>query len=305
VQLIPPVAEQAAQLFLFQRQPQWVSPKADVAYDAEQLEQFRADPSLVEQSRALIFTRVDESITFSDPEMLRQAEAAGRKNLALVEDPVLREKLTPTAPFGCHRPLISNDYYPTFNLSHVELVTDPIERIDGDSIVTSDGRSRAVDTIIVATGFATTRYLAVLDIVGRNGVHLDSAWASGACAYLGMAMSNFPNLFMLYGPNTNNGSILYMLECQSDYIVGMLEHMDCEGIASVDVRPDVLEQYNDALQRDLDGIEVWQAGCHGYYRGPSGRIVTQWPHSMTEYRSRTARPDPGAYRTVARAEDEA
>ncbi len=295
VQLIPPVAEQAAELFLFQRQPQWVSPKVDPPYDADQLEQFRADPSLVEAVRSQIFHRIDPLLTFSNPELLEMSERAGRQNLALVEDPDVRQKLTPTVPFGCHRPLISNDYYPVFNLPHVELVTEPIERIDGATIVTADGRARAVDTIVVATGFATTRYLAVIDVVGRDGVHLDDAWATGAQAYLGIATTGFPNLFMLYGPNTNNGSILYMLECQSDYILGVLEQMDDEGLASVDVRPDVLEQYNDALQRDLDGIEVWQAGCHGYYRVPSGRIVTQWPHSMSEYRARTAHPDLDAY----------
>jgi cation diffusion facilitator CzcD-associated flavoprotein CzcO len=223
------------------------------------------------------------------------AETAGRNNLTVVADLGVRERLTPAVPFGCHRPLISNDYYPVFNLPHVELVTDRITRIDGDTIVTADGRARAVDTIIVATGFATTRYLAVVDIVGRDGLRLDDAWTSGAQAYLGITTTGFPNLFMLYGPNTNNGSILFMLECQADYIVAMLEHMDAEGLASVEVRSDVLEEYNEALQRDLDAVEVWQAGCHGYYRVASGRIVTQWPHSMTEYRARTARPDPEAY----------
>jgi cation diffusion facilitator CzcD-associated flavoprotein CzcO len=303
VQLIPPVAAQAAELFLFQRQPQWVAPKLDPAYEPDQLAQFRADPSIVEELRSQIFERIDPLLTFSNPDLLRMSETAGRQNLALVEDPDVRQRLTPAVPFGCHRPLISNDYYPVFNLPHVELVSEPIERIDGDTIVTGDGRLRAVDTIIVATGFATTRYLAVIDIVGRHGLRLDDAWEGGAQAYLGIATTGFPNLFMLYGPNTNNGSILFMIECQSDYIVGMLGLMDAERLASVDVRSDVLEQYNDALQRDLDGIEVWHAGCHGYYRVASGRIVTQWPHSMSEYHARTARPDLDAYElTPANAE---
>jgi cation diffusion facilitator CzcD-associated flavoprotein CzcO len=295
VQLIPSVAAQAAQLFLFQRQPQWVSPKIDPAYEPDQLAQFRADPSSVEALRTQIFERIDPLLTFSNPDLLRMAEKAGLQNLALVEDPDVRQRLTPAVPFGCHRPLISNDYYPVFNLPHVELVGEPIERIDRDAIVTADGRRRAVDTIIVATGFATTRYLSVIDVVGRDGRRLDDAWEAGAQAYLGIATTGFPNMFMLYGPNTNNGSILFMIECQSDYIVGMLGLMDAEGLVSVDVRADVLEQYNDALQRDLDGIDVWHSGCHGYYRVASGRIVTQWPHSMSEYHARTAHADLDAY----------
>jgi cation diffusion facilitator CzcD-associated flavoprotein CzcO len=201
-------------------------------------------------------------------------------------------------PFGCKRPLSSNLYYPTFNRPDVELVVEPITEITEDSVVTADGKTRRVDTIILATGFATTKFLGALDVVGRDGVHIDEAWADGAQAYLGITTAGFPNLFMLYGPNTNNGSIIYMIECQVDYVMQLLERLDDEGLASIDVKPDVMDGYNAALQEDLAGVEVWQAGCHGYYRVPSGRIVTQWPHSMTEYRTRTQHPDPDAFDVV-------
>jgi hypothetical protein len=100
---------------------------------------------------------------------------------------------------------------------------------------------------------------------------------------------------MLYGPNTNNGSILFMIECQVAYILRQLERMTEEGLGWIDVRKDVMEHYNEELQRDIDKVEVWQAACHGYYRTASGRIVTQWPHTMAEFRDRTMRPDPEAY----------
>ena len=131
----------------------------------------------------------------------------------------MRRKLTPDMPFGCKRPLASNVYYPTFNRPNVELVVEPITEITEDSVVTADGRARPVDTIILATGFATTKFLGALDVVGRDGVHIDDAWADGAQAYLGITTTGFPNLFMLYGPNTNNGSIIYMIECQVDYVM--------------------------------------------------------------------------------------
>ena len=228
------------------------------------------------------------------------AEAAGLQNISVVEDPDVRRKLTPDMPFGCKRPLASNVYYPTFNLPHVELVTEPITEITEDSVVTADGRARPVDTIILATGFATTKFLGALDVVGRDGVHIDDAWADGPQAYLGITTNGFPNLFMLYGPNTNNGSIIYMIECQVDYVMRVLQRMDDEGIAALDVKREVMDDYNAALQETLAGVEVWQAGCHGYYRVPSGRIVTQWPGSMSEYRARTQDPDPDAFEVVAR-----
>ena len=156
---------------------------------------------------------------------------------------------------------------------------------------------RPVDTIVLATGFETTRYLATIEVTGRNGRRIDEAWSNGAQAYLGITTAGFPNLFMLYGPNTNNGSILFMIECQVAYVMRQLARLDRDDLAWIDVRPDVMADYNRALQDDLDHVEVWAASCNNYYRGPSGTIVTQWPHTMSEYETRTGAPDDDAYET--------
>jgi cyclohexanone monooxygenase len=155
-------------------------------------------------------------------------------------------------------------------------------------VLTVDGREREVDTLILATGFATTKYLSAIDVVGRGGRHIEEAWSDGAQAYLGITTAGFPNLFMLYGPNTNNGSILHMIESQVDHVMSHVVRMKEEGIAWVDVRQDVMDRYNDEIQRLIEGVTVWQGGCNGYYRAPSGRVVTQWPDSMTAFRNRTA-----------------
>jgi cation diffusion facilitator CzcD-associated flavoprotein CzcO len=298
VQFVPEIAPDVGQLSLYQRSANWVLPKEDDPFTDEEIDGFRADPDAVTALRASIFATVDPNLTFADLQRRAAAEAAGLYNLEVVEDPEVRRKLTPDMPFGCKRPLASNLYYPTFNRPNVELVVEPITEITEDSVVTADGRARRVDTIILATGFATTKFLGALDVVGRDGVHIDDAWADGAQAYLGIATTGFPNLFMLYGPNTNNGSIIYMIECQVDYVMQLLQRLDDERLASIDVKRAVMDEYNAALQQDLAGVEVWQAGCHSYYRVPSGRIVTQWPHSMTEYRTRTQRPDPDAFDAV-------
>src|SRR6202035_1404819 len=125
----------------------------------------------------------------------------------------------------------SNAWYPTFNRPNVELVTEPIEKVTPAAVVTADGRERGVDTIIAATGFDTTRFLSAIDVTGRGGRTIDDTWASGAHAYLGITVAGFPNLFMLYGPNTNNGSILFQIECQVDYTLRQLRRMDEERLA--------------------------------------------------------------------------
>jgi cation diffusion facilitator CzcD-associated flavoprotein CzcO len=203
----------------------------------------------------------------------------------------VRAKLRPQHPFGCKRPLFSNAYYPAFNEPNLELVTDPIARVTERGVVTTDGTEREVDTIVIATGFATTKYLSAIDVVGRDGRGINEAWNDGPLAYLGITTSGFPNLFMLYGPNTNNGSILTMIESQVDYILAHLKRLSTDGVAWVDVKSEAMQRYNDEVQEAIAGVRVWQADCHGYYRSPSGRIVTQWPFSMIEYQQRTTTPD--------------
>jgi cation diffusion facilitator CzcD-associated flavoprotein CzcO len=295
VQFVPVIAPAVEQLFVYQRTPNWVMPKLDTPYTDEELERFRTDPDAMPAERALVAERLDAFLTFSIPAVVRASQEWAHSNLAVVEDPELRSALTPDHPLGCKRPLVSNEWYPAFNRPNVELVTQSIERITSDSVVTADGRERAVDTIVLATGFDATKYLSVVDVTGRDDRRLDDAWSEGAQAYLGITTAGFPNLFMLYGPNTNNGSILFMLECQVAYVLRHLRNIEANDLGWIDVRADVMTEYNRALQVDLDAVDVWNASCNGYYRGPSGRIVTQWPHTMNEYAARTVNADFDAY----------
>jgi cation diffusion facilitator CzcD-associated flavoprotein CzcO len=296
VQLAPEIAKVVGQLYVFQRSPEWVAPKEDTPFSPEQLHAFQTDPAAAQAERDKIWGWVDVAQTFSSPEMRELARQRGLANLAKVEDPELRARLTPDYPYGCKRPLISNDWFPMFNRPNVELVTERVDKVAAGSIVTSSGRELDVDTIICATGFDTTRFLSAIRVTGRGGRRVEDAWADGAQAYLGITVSGFPNLFMLYGPNTNNGSIIWQIECQVAYLMRHLARMDEEGLAAIEVKPEVMAEYNERLQRDLDAVEVWAASnCHNYYRNAAGRIVTQWPHGMGTYREWTSRPDDDAY----------
>jgi cyclohexanone monooxygenase len=302
VQLLPEAAKVARRVHLFQRSPNWVLPKDDVPFTPEQIEQFRQSPASVADLRAELLQRYGADPPFVDRAQNDERQRLGVATITAVEDPDVRARLTPTTPWGCHRPLFSNDYYPTFNQPHVELVTDPITCITPSGVRTADGTERDVDTIIYATGYETTKFASVIDFVGRDGVRLRDTWADGAQAFLGIATSGFPNLFMLYGPNTNAGSIIYMIECQVDYILRALHHMERDALAWVDVRPEVMASYNEQLQSDIENVDAWQGGCSTYYRVPSGRIVTQWPHSMARYRELTDNPHPlNDYETHAHA----
>jgi cation diffusion facilitator CzcD-associated flavoprotein CzcO len=300
VQLVPEIAKQAGRVFLFQRSANWVGPKQDDPYTAEQLAHFRDDPEASPRLRQKIFDSLGGPGIFDRvrPEM----EAACRASLAQVEDRELRARLLPKHPWGCKRPLFSNDYYPAFNRSNLELVTDPIERITPTGIATRDGRERRVDTLILATGFAATRFVSAIDVVGRGGRRIADAWRAGAEAYKGVTSAGFPNLFMLYGPNTNSDSILSMIEYQAGHVLRQIQRIARENLAWIDVRPGAMAAYNAEIQRELAAFEMWQGGCTDYYRASSGRIVTQWPRSMPALEQALAGLDEHAYEAARYAQ---
>ncbi|MCD9625665.1 flavin-containing monooxygenase [Rhabdothermincola salaria] len=290
VQSIPEIAKAAGQLHVFQRSANWVLPKEDVEHTDEQLEQF-LDPEELQAYHDGIMTFLGPSAPFSNPEINAIAEWVAACAIEVVDDPVVRRKLTPTTPWGCLRPLFSNDYYPTFNRSNVELVTDPIARITPNGVVTADGVEREVDVIVFATGYEVDKFASRIPITGRGGLTLREAWADGAQAHLGITTSGFPNLFMLYGPNTNQGSLIPMIEYEAQYAVKALQAMDAAGVDWVDVKPEVMAAYNDELQAAIDGVEVWKGGCSHYYLSESGRMVTQYPWSMYTFRESVAEPN--------------
>ncbi len=298
VQFVPEIAAKTAQLYVHQRSAPWISPKSDPLYDEAAQARFAAQPGLVDAIREKLYKGIEAFVTLGE-EQLAQGAQAGLTNLLAVRDEALRSKLTPTSPFGCMRPLLTSDYYPVFNRDNVELVTSPIVGVVADRVVTEDGVHRPVDTIICATGYHVRRFLSAIAVTGRRGRRIVDDWRDGAEAYLGLLTTGYPNLFQMYGPNTNNGSITFMLECQAEFIVNHLEMMDRQDLAWIDVKADVQARYNHGLRCDLEQVTVWNAGCHNYYREPSGRNVTQWPHTMTAYRDACAAVDQAIFDAAA------
>ena len=295
VQIVPEIVKVAGQVHLFQRTANWVLPKEDEPYTEEQLDAFRADPSTLDALRDEMYQVVDDGMTFNNSDVLAELEKVGRQVIEQVDDPEVRAKLQPQHPYGCKRPLLSNTFFPAFNRSNLELVTESIEAVTKNGVRTSDGREREVDLIVYATGFSATKYLSALDVTGRGGVHIDDAWSDGALAYLGATTAGFPNLFMLYGPNTNNGSILEMIEHQTNHVLLHVRRLAEEGLRWIDVRPEAQAAYNERVQDAIAAVDVWNHEVNGYYRSASGRVVTQWPFSMTDFKTMTEKIDPDAF----------
>jgi cation diffusion facilitator CzcD-associated flavoprotein CzcO len=199
--------------------------------------------------------------------------------------PGLFEKVWPDYPVGCKRILFSSDYLPAIAQSNVELVTERIDEIVPSGVVTADGVTHEADVLVWGTGFKATEFLAPMRIVGPGGQELHEQWAEGARAYYGVAVPNFPNLLIMYGPNTNTGggSIIYFLEAQARYIREYVDHLRTVG-APLAVRGEVEERYDREVQ-SLLGTSVWTR-CSSWYRTADGRVTTNWPLLGAQYRKR-------------------
>ncbi len=291
VQIIPEIAPKGESLAVFQRSPSYVVPRQDRAYTGEERTQFTTDPQSLLADRQLIYLDLESRFEAMQPASAKAAEFLGIARAHLesqIADPDLRRKLWPDYPLGCKRILVSDDFYPAMSRSNVELVTEPITRMEPPGVRTADGQLREFDVVIYATGFETTSLLGAMDIGGRDGLSLRQEWLGGAQAYLGMTVAGFPNFFMLYGPNTNLGhnSIITMLECQFDYLLQALR-LSHEKQAAIEVRADAMQSFNNHLQQRLRG-SAWDGGCASWYKTPGGRIVNNWCGSVEDYKAATA-----------------
>jgi len=301
VQMIPVLAREVGRLDVYLRTANWVMPFEDRPFEDAERTHFRTNAPEGQSARADYYALVERLLTYNDDEIMTDFRKQALENLAQVRDPDTRAGLTPQVPLGSQRPLFSNAFYPAFNLPHVHLVTDPIDRFTPAGVMTADGTERAVDVVICATGYVATKFLSVIDVRGRDGVSIRDAWAEGPQAYLGITTAGFPNLFMLYGPNTNNGVIPVMLESQVDYIMTKLGEMAQRDLKWIDVRRPVMDAYNEQVQRDIEAVEAWRTVGSRYYRIASGRIVTQCPYTMAAYRAKTQVPDMDAFEQVTAA----
>jgi cation diffusion facilitator CzcD-associated flavoprotein CzcO len=277
-----------------------VLPKADRPYRDFEQALFDRLPAVRKADRLRIFL-YGELLTSGfvlSPKLLAGPMQLWRRQLrSQIADPWLRAKCVPDYLMGCKRVVFSNDWYPALARPNVTLVTDQIERIVSDGVITADGTTRTVDVMIYGTGFRAVEFLAPMAVSGLDGLRLQQAWQEGAHAYLGITVPGFPNFFMLYGPNTNLGgnSIIYMLEGQIGYVLGAIEALQAERLAWVDVRPEVEQAFNSWVHSASEK-SVWETGCHSWYTTASGRNTNNWPDHTFLYRHRVRRFDLAAYR---------
>jgi 4-hydroxyacetophenone monooxygenase len=207
----------------------------------------------------------------------------------------LLERVVPTYPPFGKRMLMDNGWFRMLTNERVELVTDSIAEIGADRIIMEDGTEHLADVLVIATGFDVLRFLTSFEARGRSGRTLRDVWDDDdARAYLGLAVPDFPNLFILYGPNTqpgHGGSLIFVVEMQMRYIMSVLRQMLDNGIGAVECRRDVHDEYNEAVDLAHENMVWTHPGMSTYYRNPKGRVVVNFPYRNVDLFERTKHAD--------------
>ncbi len=293
IQFIPEVAAKAASLTLFQRSPSWIHPLYNYHYPGWAQWMFRNVPLAAALHRLWIFLACEWRII-----AFRKGSLANRiyrwwlerqMKARLPEE--LHATMIPDYEPGCKRILLSSDFLETIQQRHVEVVSEPITEFCETGLRTAT-RQIDLDVVIYGTGFQATDFLQTIKVTGLNGVTLADAWKDRPRTLYGLMTPNFPNLFLLYGPNTNLGhnSIIYMVEGQVNYLVNLYRQMKQRGFGEAEVRTDAVDRYDRELQRSLKGT-VWSGECGSWYKKADGVIPNNWFGPAFSYRRRLRSPD--------------
>jgi 4-hydroxyacetophenone monooxygenase len=320
MQFIPEIAPEVGELLVFQRTPAWMGPTPD--YHAEvsagQKWLYGHVPSYSEWNRFCIFWRMGDGAIAGvrvDPEW----DGAGGESVSAMNDfmrgvlveyikasfagrPDLIEAATPHYPPGAKRMIRDNGIWPSTLLrDDVQLITTGIREITPTGVVTADGVAHDVDVLIYGTGFQASKFLTPMQVTGRGGIDLHDMWAGDARAYLGVTIPNVPNLFCLYGPNTNivvNGSIIYFSVCGVRYILGCLQLLLEGRHRALDVRKDVHDEFNERVDAENRAMAWGWSDVNSWYKNEHGHVAQNWPFTLLEYWERTRKPDPEDYELI-------
>jgi cation diffusion facilitator CzcD-associated flavoprotein CzcO len=306
IQVVPAIQPEVAHLDVYQRSPGWTFPKMDYEYSPGMRALFKRFPLLRRLDRASIYAsqELGAAAMTSRRWLLPLLRAIAKRQIdSAIADPELRRKVTPSDEIGCKRIMLTDDWYPALAQPNVDLVAERIDAITPSGIRDASGVERPADAIVFATGFASHDFVAPMEIAGRDGRALADEWSEVARAYLGLSVPGFPNMFLLYGPNTNGGtgSVVNTLECGIGHLIAALREMDAAAATRIEVRREAAEEFDRELRAALAGT-VWHSGCANWYVDENGNDPSQWPWVWRTYRRRTERLAPGAYRLSAAPE---
>ncbi len=287
IQIVNAVASEVQALHLFQRTAQWIWPEPNSPYSAYDKARFRDDPGAMPHIRRRMSEMIDQrfsnALVAADSEAMHRIEAECRAHLEHhVTDPVLKAKLTPDYRAGCKRLIMATGFYENMTRANVSLVTEGIKQIEPAGVRTADGALHEADTLVLATGFNAHQFMRPMEIAGRSGTRLNDVWAESVFAYRSISVPEFPNFFMLMGPQSpvGNFSLIDVADIQYRYIAQLLALLrdECQEIAPT---RQATARFTDEVIAAMKDT-IWVTGCNSWYLDDHGVPIT-WPWTVRDF----------------------
>jgi cation diffusion facilitator CzcD-associated flavoprotein CzcO len=295
IQITAALIDQVSKLSLFQRTAQWIAPVQNVFFSEQEKAAFRVDPDEIEKIRTEVATMYIDGFSNHLSDMnsaqLRVIHEFCQANLENnVRDPELREKLRPDYRAGCKRVVMSETFYDAIQRPNARLVTEGIERIEKAGVRTRDGKLHELDVLVLATGFRVDRFMRPMEVLGRNRTSLESRWKRGPTAYMAISIPDFPNLFMLNGPNApvGNFSLIEVAELQFAYILKLIEQVRSGSCSEISVSAAAMQSF-DAERKEAAKNTIWASGCKSWYLDDDN-LPTAWPWTYDRFRKEMREP---------------
>jgi cation diffusion facilitator CzcD-associated flavoprotein CzcO len=295
IQIVAALIDDVAALSLFQRTAQWVMPQENPAYTDEEKVEFREHPETMQTLRdqiSRLFADMFSNavVDANSPELLTIHESCVANLETSVKDPVLRQKLRPDYRAGCKRLVMSENFYEAIQRPNARLVTEGIERIEAKGIRTYDGELHELDVLILCTGFRVDRFMRPMEVIGRSGKVLDDTWKDGPFAYYAISVPDYPNFFMLNGPNgpVGNFSLIEVAELQFSYIMQLIEKVRSGSCKEVSATWEATKRF-DADRKEAAKSTIWMSGCKSWYLDADG-IPAVWPWTFDLLRAEMVKP---------------
>ena len=293
-QAIPELIGSGAEVNVFQRTPQWLMPMSDFSVSENMKQRMNKFPSLVKIMRKFSVFTMEHFFTkavtghFIQKKLL---EYLCKMNVRFsIKDPLLRDKLTPNYQVGCKRVIINKTFYKAIQKPNASLITEGIKRITDKGIITQDGKLHELDVLVLSTGFHPFNFMRPMNLIGREALHIEEAWSDKIKAYRSMLLPNYPNFFLMLGPNTpiGNFSVIAMSEVQGDYIIKLIDKWRTNEFDEVEPKPSAIEAFNDYVKKGLKGTS-WVGGCQSWYLDKEGNPVL-WPYTWGRWVNEMAEP---------------
>lgn len=294
VQVIPAIVDKVGHMTVFQRTPHWVTPRPDREFKPWERSLLKIGAIGFLYREFLYWRNELRMVAFAKfPALMKVMEKQCLSYLdRKIKSPVLRKQLTPNFGFGCKRVLVTSSYYPALQKENVTVEADGIKEITADGIILPNGKEIKVDAIIYCTGFNVVNFVP-FEIIGSNGTNILTSFARGMHAYLGSLIPKFPKFFLTLGPNTGVGhtSALHLMESQVALSMKIIQEAEAKKWKSLDIKENVEKEYNEEIQRKLQGTIWVKGGCKSWYQDLDGKNRVIFPDFNFVFRRMARHPD--------------